>query len=69
MNIDFALEVLEATLAGIREERGQQWPLPMSEDQVDTIWDCDWEDEVCPVCGQDMDRHDNRTITRCANAR
>jgi hypothetical protein len=34
-----------------------------------TIWDCDWEDAVCPVCGHDLGEHNARTITRCANAR
>ena len=35
----------------------------------DLIWDCDWEETLCPVCGHTLDMHDARTITRCANYR
>lgn len=58
----FALDILQGTLDSMRSE-GKLTP-----EQVSDIWDCDWEDAVCPVCGHEMDRHDARTITRCANA-
>ncbi len=49
-----------------------QWPLPLDtelSEYVDEhdIWACDWEEQDCPACGHDLDDHDARTITRCAN--
>ena len=46
-----------------------QWPLPFTDEQVEDIWDCDWEDKICPICGHDLDHHTSRDFTKCANAR
>jgi hypothetical protein len=54
-----------------------QWPLPLDTEMTDYTFDsevypdlmeCDWEEDLCPVCGHDLDRHSNRVLQRCASA-
>lgn len=30
------------------------------------IWDCDWDESDCPVCGREQGKHTEAQITHCA---
>lgn len=64
MSIEFATNVMEDTLEAVRQEQGQQWPLALDTEIVD----CDWEENICPVCNHDLNRHSRSQLGVCANA-